>query len=186
MATDQSVGMAAGAMGAGRRRPVRLPVQDGRYTAEIDGDFVVFTVGMRINRLWKLHQWVPVFRAMRPMMVSLARHPAKGLLGSRATLSGRTVALVQYWRSFEDLERFARDPDDEHLAAWRRFNRVIGSNGDVGIFHETFRVQAGAFECLYGNMPRYGLAAAGRSVKIGERTDTARQRITPADVPTAG
>ncbi len=168
---------------ANRRRPVRLPVQKGRYTAEIEGDFVIFTIGMRINRLWKMHKWVPVFRAMRPMMVTLAQNPAKGLLGSRATLSGRTVAMVQYWRSFEDLERFAREPDDPHLEAWRRFNRAVGSSGDVGIFHETYKVQAGGYECLYGNMPPYGLALAGRSVKVGERTDTARQRMGSSSVP---
>jgi len=37
----------------------------GRYTAEIDGSFVVFIIGMRINRLWALHKWVPVALAMR-------------------------------------------------------------------------------------------------------------------------
>lgn len=161
------------------KRPKRSTVvQKGRYTAEIDGDFVIFTIGMRINRLWKVHKWLPVFRAMRPMMVTLSRNPAKGLLGSRAVLEGRTLWLMQYWRTFDDLERFARDPEDPHLEAWRRFNQAIGASGDVGIFHETFKVQAGGYECLYGNMPRYGLAEAGRSVPIGGgRRETARERI---------
>lgn len=153
-------------------------VQHGRYTAQIDGDFVVFLIGMRLNKLWKVHRWLPVFRTMRPMLVELVRHKDKGLLGYQLARSGRIVSVIQYWRSFEDLERFARDPDDPHLPAWREFNRRIGSNGDVGVFHETYRVQAGGYECLYANMPVMGLAKAGRSVKIGERTDTARQRIT--------
>ena len=28
----------------------------GRYTAEIEGGFVVFLIGMRLNRPWKVHQ----------------------------------------------------------------------------------------------------------------------------------
>ncbi len=35
-----------------------------RMTAEIEGEFVVFTIGMRINCPWKAHRWVPVFRAV--------------------------------------------------------------------------------------------------------------------------
>ena len=152
-------------------------VHPGRYTAEIDGDFCVFVIGMRFNKLWKVHKWFPVFRAMPPMIAELSRHPEKGLLGVRTMVGGRTVSLVQYWRSFDDLERFARDADDPHLAAWRRFNTAVGASGDVGIYHETFRVPAGAYECLYGNMPRMGLAAAGRHLPVGARHESARQRI---------
>ena len=32
-------------------------IHPGRYTAEIEGDFVVFLIGMRLNRPWKLHRW---------------------------------------------------------------------------------------------------------------------------------
>lgn len=152
-------------------------IQHGRYTAAIDGDFVVFIIGMRLNKLWKVHRWLPVFRTMRPMLVELVSHPEKGLLGFQFSRAGRLVQVTQYWRSFDHLERFARDPEDPHLPAWREFNRRIGSNGDVGIFHETYRVQAGAYECLYGNMPVMGLAKAGRSIKVGADRDTARQRI---------
>ena len=40
----------------------------GRYTAEIEGDFVVFLIGMRLNRPWKVHQWLPVLTGMQPML----------------------------------------------------------------------------------------------------------------------
>jgi len=49
----------------------------------------------------------------------------------------RGVALVQYWRSFEQLEQFARSPAATHLEAWKRFNRAVGADGSVGIWHET-------------------------------------------------
>jgi hypothetical protein len=152
-------------------------VHPGRYTAEIDGDFVVFLIGMRFNRLWKVHKWWPVFVAMPRMLRALANDPELGLLGTRFARSGRTITAVQYWRSFDHLEYFARAADAPHLEPWRAFNRKVGSNGDVGIYHETFRIAPGAFECVYGNMPVMGLAAAGRHIAVSARLDAARQRM---------
>ena len=82
-------------------------VQPGRFTASLDGDFVVFIIGMRFNKLWKVHKWLPVFTAMPKMLAELGRHPEKGMLGARTMISGRTVNLIQYWRSFDQLEQFA-------------------------------------------------------------------------------
>jgi hypothetical protein len=146
------------------------------HTAEIDGDFVVFLIGMRPNRLWKLHKWWPVFAAMRPMIKELSAHPDKGLLAATAAWIGGP-AVVQYWRSFADLERFARDAGDLHLPAWKRFNKAVGSSGDVGIWHETYQVAAGAYECIYRNMPVQGLAAAGRHLPVGSGRERAAERI---------
>ena len=49
--------------------------------------------------------------------------------------------LVQYWCSFVDIERFARNPHDPHLPAWRCFNRLVGADCSVNIFHETYIVE---------------------------------------------
>ena len=38
-----------------------------RMTVKLEGDFVVFLIGMRINKFWKIHQWLPVARAMPRM-----------------------------------------------------------------------------------------------------------------------
>ena len=152
-------------------------VQPGRFTAEMEGDFVVFVIGMRFNKLWKPHKWLPVVRAMPKMLAELARHPEKGMLGARTMVSGRTITVLQYWRSFDQLERFAKDKDDPHLEAWRKFNQRVGTSGDVGIFHETYKVGVGQHESIYANMPTMGLAAAGAQVPVGRRTETARERI---------
>jgi len=40
----------------------------GRHSARIGGDFVVFLIGMRINKPWKVHRWLPVFIAMPSMI----------------------------------------------------------------------------------------------------------------------
>ncbi len=48
-----------------------------RVTAAIEGDFVVFLIGMRINKPWKIHTWLRAFTAM-PSMI---RESARGRLG---------------------------------------------------------------------------------------------------------
>jgi hypothetical protein len=83
----------------------------------------------------------------------------------------------QYWRSFEHLDRFARDPAGLHLPAWRWFNRAVKASGDVGIWHETYLVRAGGYEAIYGNMPRVGLAAAGDHMPIARRGHSAARRV---------
>lgn len=85
--------------------------------------------------------------------------------------------MLQYWRDFESLDRFARDEELPHLEPWRAFNRAVRSSGDVGIWHETFRVEPRAYESFYGNMPRFGLAAASRHVPAARKANTAVARI---------
>jgi hypothetical protein len=152
-------------------------IVDGRFTARMDEPFVVFIIGMRINNVFAVRKWLPTLRAMGPMLRELYKHPEKGFLGGEFFFYGRGPALVQYWRSFEDLERFARNPDDPHLPAWQRFNRTVGSDGSVGIFHETFIVERGNYEAIYGNMPVFGLAKATEHVRAIGGRETARRRL---------
>lgn len=156
-------------------RPVGK-VHRGRYTAQTDEDFVVFLIGMRFNRPWKPRKWLPVAAAMPRMLKWLDQHPQAGLLSWHgAWIHG--PAVLQYWRSFEDLDRFARSPHEPHLRAWKLFNRAVAGSGDVGIWHETFKVRAQDYECIYGNMPRVGLAAAVRHMPVGSTGQAASRRI---------
>jgi hypothetical protein len=152
-------------------------VVEGRFTARTDEPFVVFMIGMRINRPLAVRNWVPTARAMGPMLRELYRNPEKGFLGAETFVYWPGVALLQYWRSFEDLERFARSPDDPHLPAWQKFNRTVGSDGSVGIFHETFIVDRGNYEAIYGNMPVFGLARATEHARAIGGRETARRRL---------
>ena len=150
----------------------------GRWSADIDGDFVVFLIGMRVNRPWKLRKTLMVARAMPPILRDLEEHPEKGCLGTRRGMLGpRSPIVIQYWRDFESLERYARE-DMLHSEPWKRFYRVVGLEGDVGIWHETFKVRAGEYEAIYGKMPRIGLAAAGEHRGLGSAS-RARERIAP-------
>lgn len=147
----------------------------GRMTADTEEPVVVFIIGMRINRLWAVHKWFPVSSAMRPMLQELYSHPELGFLGAEYLLQWRGVTLIQYWRSYEQLEKYARG--GIHLEAWKQFNRSIGTDGTVGIFHETYCVQPGQFECIYGNMPPYGLGKARGLCPATGRKETARRRM---------
>lgn len=149
----------------------------GRYTAQIEGPFVVFIIGMRINRLLAVHKWLPVATAMGPMIKHLLADPDSGLLHAQSYAYWRGIALVQYWRSFEQLERFARDPSLTHLKAWKRFNQAVGAGGSVGIWHETYVVQADQYESIYGNVPRMGLASAGSHLPAVGAKETAKRRM---------
>ena len=149
----------------------------GRFTADIEGPFVVFIIGMRVNKFFAFRKWFATAMAMGPMIRTLYEHPEKGFLGAQTFFNLRGVVTIQYWRSFEDLERFARDRDDPHLAAWKQFNKSIGSDGSVGIWHESFLVDAGKYEALYGNMPVFGLASAAKHVPATGRRETARRRL---------
>jgi hypothetical protein len=134
---------------------------DRRVCAEIEGSFVLFLIGIRVNRPWKLGSWLPTFRAMRPMIVELSRRPELGMFHSRSHFGWPGTMLEQYWRSVDHLEDFAKSRDQLHLPAWQRFNQSVGTNGDVGIWHETYLIEPGKYESLYANMPAYGLGAAG-------------------------
>ncbi len=146
-------------------------------TAEMDGEFVVFLTGMQLNRWWKLWKWIPLFAAMPKMNRELLRHPELGMLHYRYQAGFRTMMVVQYWRSKEDLLAYATDKTRAHLPAWRWMNKAVGLNGDVGTWHETYMIPAGSYESLYVNMPEYGLGKAGRLTPARGRKRTARGRL---------
>lgn len=160
-------------------------VQAGRFTTTPPPGSVIFIIGMRFNKLWKLHKWFPVFTAMPRMLRELEQQPELGLLHYRLVLSGRSPMVIQYWESVDKLNAYAKAPDHVHLPAWRAFNRSVGNDGDVGIFHETFVVGADSFEAVYGNMPEAMAGAAFGTVPVGRVGQTAARRmnLTPTDEP---
>jgi hypothetical protein len=113
-------------------------------------------------------------RGMQAMLAHLIEHPEKGLLGYRMGLS----TIVEYWRSFEHLEAFARDEELLHREAWLQWYRR-DPQGRTGIWHETYLVRAGECEAIDADVPESGLAAAGRAVPL-TRSSTARLRLRAA------
>jgi hypothetical protein len=154
----------------------------GRFSAQSGEPFVVFLIGMRVNRLFALRKWTRVAAAMPPMLAELRRDPSLGLLHAQFFMYWRGVGTIQYWRTFEQLHAYAHARNAAHLPAWAEFNRRIGGNGAVGIWHETYTVSPGQYEAIYANMPRFGLSAAAEHVPVTGRLETARSRIG-RDVP---
>ena len=147
-------------------------------TAEVDGDFVLFLIGMRINKVWKIHKWLPVVLAVRRVLRELDAHRESGFLGYFGAGRHRSVLTVQYWRSFEHLASYARSEEHQHWSAWVAFNkRTRNSRGDVGIWHETYQVHAGEYETVYSGMPLFGLGTVGKLVPVGGTRATARGRL---------
>ena len=109
---------------------------------KIEGDFVVFLIGARINRWWKFLSFVSIDRAMSRMIEALNTKPDLGLLHVKMWNDNPTLTLP-YWRWFDHLREYARMGDAEHLPAWADFNKRVGSHGDFGIWHETIPGEGG-------------------------------------------
>ena len=135
-------------------------INPGRLTVRRDAPFVVFIIGLRINKPLAVGQWWPVFTAMPRMLKELGQHPELGFLGA-STWFGRTTIVVQYWRSLDELMAYAKARDHAHLPAWAAFNQRARDNTAVGIYHETYRIEPGATENVYVNMPPTLLGKVG-------------------------
>jgi hypothetical protein len=145
-------------------------------THDHDGDLVVFLIGMRVNRPWRLDLWLPAFFAMPAMLAELSKDKDSGLLGYRLTFGAGGPLLVQYWNSHEKLYHYASDRNGAHRPAWAAFNRrVRKAPGAVGIWHETYVVERA--ETIYAGMPVSGLAAATSAVPVARRGETAAERL---------
>lgn len=150
---------------------------NGRYTTQYAEDVTVFLIGMRFNRWWLPHTWLPVFLAMPLMLRRLETQPEFGFLGYHIWY-GRTLVMVRYWKSPEHLQDFASASDQPHVAAWQRYTKRVGDSGSVGLYHETYVTSPADRESMYVNMPLFGLArATGGHTAVNASLETARQRL---------
>ncbi|WP_033543142.1 DUF4188 domain-containing protein [Planococcus sp. CAU13] len=151
-------------------------VYPGRFTTENDEKIVVFLIGMRINNRLAVHKWLPVFNAMPGMIKELYTNKDElGFLSMESYFGLRTTVMIQYWRSTEDLLAYAKM--QKHLSAWKNFNKKVGNNDAVGIYHETYELEAGNYESIYGNMPRHGLSKALTHIPITKERVSAQKRL---------
>jgi hypothetical protein len=134
----------------------------GRFVAANDEPVAILLIGLRVNRWRAVRFWFPVLMAMPRMLRELAADADSGLLGYRLLLGPAPgqATVVQYWRRAGDIRAFAHAQERGHRPAqdafWKRYFR---SNGAVGIWHEMLSIRAGAYQCLYGDMPAMGLGA---------------------------
>ena len=155
-------------------------VRNERLTAVTTETFVVFLIGMRINNLFAVHRWLPVFLAMGRMLPELFKNPQLGFKSYQMWM-GRTLILVQYWESSEKLMAYAKATDAEHLPAWKAFNKAARKTNTVGIYHETYIIDPGKTENIYVNMPPFGFGKVGQLQPVAGKRDTARGRLSSHD-----
>lgn len=139
-------------------------------------DLVLFQIGMRINKPWRIDAWLPTFLAMPAMLTELSRDREHGILGHRLLRGERGVTVVAWFRTVEDVYRYAGAEDRSHRPAWLEFlRRARKAPGAVGIWHETYEVSR--VESMYGDMPPTGLGKAVGTTPISSATNAARERI---------
>jgi len=107
------------------------------------------------------------------MFAALEAARAEGLLLNRPLMSPEGPLLMQYWRSYEDLDRWARK--QPHSRWWRWLIEHTGKG--VGFYHEIY--QAKAAEAIYERGTRSvgpALFSSIRRVKGGGGHSRERQR----------
>ncbi|AKU16341.1 DUF4188 domain-containing protein [Luteipulveratus mongoliensis] len=158
-----------------------------RQTHSHEGEIAVFLLGMTINRPWRPDHWLPAFRAMPAMLGELYTNKAQseggeeewlGFMGARSLFGARGPTVIQYWRSTDDIYRYAGMTDRVHRPAWLEFYRQAKAHPDsVGVWHETYAVPADGHESIYYATPSMGLGAVTSLVPVRRRGDTARERL---------
>ncbi|MGE0792251.1 MAG: DUF4188 domain-containing protein [Sandaracinaceae bacterium] len=157
-----------------------MTLRNERLTALYDKPFVVFLIGMRINRWWRIDLWLPVAFAMVRMLKELEANKEAGLLGWEGGGLGNPNLMVQYWESSEKLMEYARSKESAHFPAWSAFNKKVAETDAVGIWHETYEVAPLAFESVYNRMPPFGMGKVGQLVSATGELATAQRRLRRA------
>ena len=159
------------------------PIFPGRFTVSNTSELVLFRIGMRFNSLRGVVPALRSFVSMPFMLAEQVADPQSGMLSSTTSLAWPVIMVTQFWRSFDDLERYATAPAGRHTRVWRWFNKLGCSGLGTGIWHETYRIAPGTYEAVYVNMPRYGLAVASSHEPVRSATARARARLerSPAD-----
>jgi hypothetical protein len=154
-----------------------------KYIAELDEPVVMFIVGGHMNKPWAIHRylWIPL------TFLKMIRDLHRGAKDETGFIDGHLLyrlfplglTFVSYWRSFDDLEAYARGKGGDHIKAWARY---VKENDDaIAIWHETYLVEPGKFEAVYGNSAPYGLARVGNIEEAQGRKHNARGRFNPDD-----
>lgn len=128
-------------------------IYEGRWTARLDEPFVVLLIGIRINKPWHIHRWLPLVFQMSQMLRELNDNGDPGFLGGQ-TWFGRTTVLIQYWRSIEELEVYSKAKHKNRTPAWETFNRAVEGTDSVGVYHEFYSIEEGCYDNTFINMPR--------------------------------
>ncbi|CAF1321376.1 unnamed protein product [Adineta ricciae] len=139
------------------------------YSARCEGDFVVFLIGIRPNGANPLTKsFKDIGAAFQKMIAELEADRTLGYMGGDLYVSANSrktaTMYVQYWRSYEALQKWTHTRLGTHVKIMSEYMKTDRFEGVNGIWHETYKVRDGEYECIYGNMPPMGLALATQAV----------------------
>jgi Domain of unknown function (DUF4188) len=162
------------------------PVHRGRWAGQIEGDFCVFHIGIILNGHIPTNELKRIGEAFGNMHKELEADPEKwGFYGStNYTSTNIRVDLgltVQYWRSQDHLNAYARQNMAKHFPAMIWSSKIMKVSDHIGFWHESFKVHAGEYEAIYVNCPQILLGKAGTLVKAAGSRKTARGRLGVTD-----
>ena len=155
-----------------------MSIFKGKYTSKPEESFVLFIFGMKINNPFFFWLWLPFNFIFLKMVRRLRKYKDAGMLNAHLFWFWGGVGVIQYWKSFDHLEKFARDKADMHMPNEKRYKKYIGKSGILGVWHETYLVDQDKFETMYFNMPMWGLSKASKHhLEVPSVHDEARNRI---------
>lgn len=68
----------------------------GRYTVLPSESITLFLIGLRVNKWYKIHKWLPVLLVMPPMLNELLKNKSLGCLSYEMFFKYRGMMVVQY------------------------------------------------------------------------------------------
>ena len=154
--------------------------------ADIEGEFLVFVVELRIYQWWRFWKWYPVVTAMGRMLTELMKKPEFGLLNFEYWFAFRRQLFLMYWRSYEHMHDWVLNKDATHIPGWKSLNQLMKESPNVlGFWRESYVVHPCQYEAFYRNVPTVGLGRAGSLVPLQGRATTAAARLREARSKTA-
>ncbi|KIW12897.1 hypothetical protein PV08_08084 [Exophiala spinifera] len=141
----------------GRTSP-QIPDEDGTFHEDSSAEkVVVFLLGFKSNHPmgFLTPKATAVGTYFNKMVKDLEKNsPDSGYYGgsswqSQAANGAPENLILSYWRSTEDIHKFAYGP--VHREAWDWWNKVIKDVDHIGINHEIFEVDRKHWEGIYVN-----------------------------------
>lgn len=159
----------------------------GRHAADLEGDFVLFIIGLRLNQPWQLRRFAQVNWWTYTTVKQARARADLGLMHvNHGYLKGVGPFVLQFWRSWEQLEAYSHDKELLHVPSWAKYNREVRPGASVGVWHETYLVSDGAAEGVYVNMPQMMMGLAGGVRPVGSHNTSAASRMKIPGRPTQG
>lgn len=148
------------------------------------GQMTVFVLGFQSSH--PLGKFGPGVQAIQDYAMAMysdledAHHrTTNGFLGRTPPLlttdspGSNAIFVITYWRSLEDLHKFAIS--ESHMKGWKWFDSVTKQYPHLGIAHEVYEIPAGGWENVYHNFRRFGIALNEYQVE-GELGEQVQQK----------